>query len=219
MAATLAAAHPAPSRERSRCTLPATPRLHRLMPPRQEACGRGAGADWLDTAAVQLRFLLSMTDILDRNKRTVTAFYELMFNQARPREAVDRDVGAHYTQHNPGVGDGQEAFIAYFEAAAREYPGKHVTFLRVIAEGNFVVLHCRQIGPAITPGQASISLGWTRTARSSSTGMCCKSCRTRPPTATPCSEARRGRSRLAGKPQVVKRRHVTVTRVPTGTRR
>jgi predicted SnoaL-like aldol condensation-catalyzing enzyme len=47
-----------------------------------------------------------MDDRLERNKRTVLAFYDLMFNQCRPAEAVDKYAGATYTQHNPHVADG-----------------------------------------------------------------------------------------------------------------
>jgi predicted SnoaL-like aldol condensation-catalyzing enzyme len=48
---------------------------------------------------------------LEQNKKNVMAFYDLMFNQNNPAEAIKRYVGEVYIQHNPAVADGKKALL------------------------------------------------------------------------------------------------------------
>ncbi len=47
-----------------------------------------------------------MDERLERNKQNAQAFYNLMFNESHPAEAIERYVGDEYIQHNPMVADG-----------------------------------------------------------------------------------------------------------------
>ena len=80
-------------------------------------------------------------------KRDVIAFYEMMFNECRPAEAIARYAGDEYIQHNPHVVSGKQGFINYFDRMAAEYPGKRVAIKRAFTDDNHVILHCHQIWP------------------------------------------------------------------------
>jgi predicted SnoaL-like aldol condensation-catalyzing enzyme len=83
---------------------------------------------------------------LEANKQRAIAFYRTAC-MGDPAEAVQAHVGDDYTQHNPSVGDGRQAFIAYFDEMARDYPGKRIAFVRANAEGDLVALHTHQTWP------------------------------------------------------------------------
>ena len=87
-----------------------------------------------------------MSENLSQNKENAISFYRMSYD-GNPRKAVELYVGSEYIQHNPLVGDGKEAFIAYFEKMANEYPDKSIEFVREVAEGKLVALHTHQVWP------------------------------------------------------------------------
>jgi predicted SnoaL-like aldol condensation-catalyzing enzyme len=83
---------------------------------------------------------------LKANKQNAIDFYRTAY-MGDPTKAVALYVGDDYTQHNPLVGNGKAAFIAYFDAMAADYPDKSIEFIRAVAEDDIVSLHTHQIWP------------------------------------------------------------------------
>ena len=111
--------------------------------------------------------LIAATDRLDaekarleRNKQTVTAFYTTFMNDHDPEGAMRKYVGAEYRQHNPFVGDGKDAFIAFFKDLFQRHPKTRMEIKRVIAEGDFVAVHVHHLDP--TGGKGRASMDWFR---------------------------------------------------------
>ena len=74
------------------------------------------------------------------NKKTVVAFYNAAIND-KDFEAASAYLGDKYIQHNPLAADGPEGLKAFIDWAKVNAAGFKVEFKRVLADGDFVVVH------------------------------------------------------------------------------
>ena len=99
-----------------------------------------------------------MDSQLDQYKQVVREWHDLAFVQRRPEEAVAKYLGPYYRQHNPGAADGPEAFIAFVKWFAQTYPDFRMDSRRIIAEGNYVVMHSHLIREPGDRGMAVVDI-------------------------------------------------------------
>lgn len=60
------------------------------------------------------------------------------------KAALDRNIGARYTQHSTGVKDGKEGFLEFFEPFLERNPNRKMEVVRALQDGNKVFLHVFQ---------------------------------------------------------------------------
>ncbi|WP_424808682.1 nuclear transport factor 2 family protein [Rhodococcus sp. 27YEA15] len=97
-------------------------------------------------------------DQLAANKKVVTDFYELAFNERQFQQAADQFIGDTYIQHNPGVADGAAAFVEVVGGALSAAPDTHVEVVRVFAQDDLVGLQTRSTGAPDSPDGATFDI-------------------------------------------------------------
>jgi predicted SnoaL-like aldol condensation-catalyzing enzyme len=76
----------------------------------------------------------------ERNKKIVVDFYDKAINQ-KDFAAASVHLGTKYIQHNPLAADGPEGLKAFLEFAKQNLKTYHTEFKRVLADGDFVIVH------------------------------------------------------------------------------
>lgn len=80
----------------------------------------------------------------EANKAVVLDFYDKVVNQ-RDFDAARHFVGSYYKQHRADVADGLDGLRNFMERSKRAAPHLRSEVKRVLADGDFVVLHCHVI--------------------------------------------------------------------------
>jgi predicted SnoaL-like aldol condensation-catalyzing enzyme len=81
---------------------------------------------------------------MEANKKAVLAFYDKAINQ-KDFEAAKEYLGPKYTQHNPGAADGPEGLKGFIGFLKAKFPNYHSEFKRVLADGDFVIVHVHNV--------------------------------------------------------------------------
>ena len=90
----------------------------------------------------------------EENMRIVLDFYERGLMR-RDFDAAKQHFGPRYTQHNPDVADGPEGFRAFLQFLREKLPNSRSEIKRVIADGDYVVVHAHAIP---VPGERGLAI-------------------------------------------------------------
>ncbi|MGL6162205.1 nuclear transport factor 2 family protein [Microbulbifer sp.] len=104
-------------------------------------------------------FATAESSTLESNKKLVVDFYtEVLFYGKS--EAIDKYIGEVYIQHNPNLGDGKEALRQLIKSFPPREKGAPPTgeIVRVVAEGDLVVLHVKNYGWPAPNGGAIVDI-------------------------------------------------------------
>ncbi len=106
-----------------------------------------------------------------RNLENVIAWNDMMINQKRPKEAIEKYTRLDYIQHNPLLVDGPQGIINYFTKVTTEHKNARLVYHRTIAAGDYVYTH----GVFYNFGKAAASRSPSRPAASASPAPKCTS--------------------------------------------
>jgi len=93
----------------------------------------------------------------EQNKKVVVDFYDTALNQ-KNFEAAAVYIGPRYTQHNPNAADGPEGLKAFLAFLREKFPNSKSEIKRVLADGDYVILHVHAVREPGTRGNAIIDI-------------------------------------------------------------
>jgi predicted SnoaL-like aldol condensation-catalyzing enzyme len=94
---------------------------------------------------------------LEANKKIVQEFYDFLINK-KDFKAASKYIGNRYIQHNPLVADGPEGLKAFVDFLKSDYPDARSEIKRVLADGDYVILHVHSVRIPNTRGRAILDL-------------------------------------------------------------
>jgi predicted SnoaL-like aldol condensation-catalyzing enzyme len=94
---------------------------------------------------------------LEANKQLVLAFYQKMIGDKDP-EAARKFMGEKYVQHSAYARDGFEGVAEFARSFKRDFPNHRYEVKKVIAEGDFVVLHLHGINGMSPHGEQVVDV-------------------------------------------------------------
>ena len=94
---------------------------------------------------------------LEANKKAVVEFYDKAINQ-KDFGAASAYLGSRYTQHNPNAADGPEGLKAFLQFLKEKFPASRSEIKRVLADGDYVVLHVHAVREPGARGTAIVDI-------------------------------------------------------------